>query len=618
MPWRMQRRNHHGSVSPLNVRRVDRVVLLADSLLCFTLILLGFYAAYQPPVRVRAGSDVASAPGIAAQYVGAEVCATCHRPIYDSFKKTDMGRSMSVVAGDLASVPAGHSITVWNQPLDRYYDVQSTPAGIYQSEYQKAADGSETFRNTQKLAYAIGSGRNGTSYLVTRNGYLYEAPLSFYAKTASWELSPGFEVADLAFNRPALPGCLACHSGLAQPTGPGLGSYSDPPFKELAIGCENCHGPGSLHVAQHRGQVKADAPTRTIINPGRLDPWLADNICMSCHQGRTLRVLQPGKSYADFRPGMPLDQVMAIFAAPQDPKRGSAPISPLLEHFSLMSQSKCYTATKGRMSCLTCHDPHVQPTTNAVEYYRQKCLTCHNEQSCRLPLHDRQLKTPADDCQGCHMPKQPVVGIAHSILTSHRIVKTPGEEFPNDSFIANKLDLDGLIHLDAIPGQPDQVPPLTLLRALGEIGTTDPSYVQSYVQELLLLEKQKSTDSQELSGLGWLHLSKGPNYDETQAKDFLSRAIAAGSTRPEDFLAVSEILIKEGQAADAETILFQGKSLLPYDERFYQKVCRLYISTNQYEKALAMLRSSNQLFPEDSFLRLLRQKAEQAGTAPSQ
>ena len=91
-----------------------------------------------------------------------------------------------------------------------------------------------------------------------------------------------------------------------------------------------------------------------------------------------------------------------------------------------------------------------------------------------------------------------------------------------------------------------------------------------------------------------------------------------GSTRSEDFLAVSEILVKKGQAAEAEKLLLQGKSLLPYDERFYQKLCRLYISTNQYEKALDMLRSSNQLFPEDSFLRLLWQKAEQAGKSPGQ
>jgi hypothetical protein len=593
-------------------------VLLASFLSCFTIFLFGLYFACRPPVMVQARSDVPQAPATHAEYVGAEVCAGCHRPIYDSFKKTDMGRSMSIVPNELPSVPAGHTITVRSERLNRDYDVQSTPTGVYQSEYQKAPDGSEIFRNTQKLAYAIGSGRNGTSYLVTRGGYLYEAPLSFYAKTSSWELSPGFEVADLAFNRPALPGCLTCHSGLARPTPPGLGSYADPPFKEIAIGCERCHGPGSLHVAQHKGLMPASAKTPSIVNPGRLDPWLADNICMSCHQGRALRVLQPGKDYADFRPGTPLNNVMAIFAAPLDPKGGAGPISPLLEHFSLMSLSKCYTATKGRMSCLTCHDPHVQPTTNKVEYYRQKCLTCHTEQSCRLPLHERQSQAPADDCQGCHMPKQPVTGIAHSILTSHRIVKTADEAFPSESFVANKPELGGLIHLDAIPGQADQVPPLTLFRALGEIGMTDPSYVPRYLQELLSLEKQKSTDPQVLSGLGWLHLSKGPDYDVNQAKDYLSRAIQAGSTRPEDFLAVSEILVKEGQQADAERVLLQGKSLFPYDERFYQKLCRLYISTNQYEKALNMLRSSNQLFPEDSFLRALWQKAEQAGPPPTQ
>ena len=50
------------------------------------------------------------------------------------------------------------------------------------------------------------------------------------------------------------------------------------------------------------------------------------------------------------------------------------------------------------------------------------------------------------------MPKQPVTGIAHSILTSHRIVKTPEEEFPTENFTANKVELGGLIHLNAIPG----------------------------------------------------------------------------------------------------------------------------------------------------------------------
>jgi uncharacterized protein HemY len=215
------------------------------------------------------------------------------------------------------------------------------------------------------------------------------------------------------------------------------------------------------------------------------------------------------------------------------------------------------------------------------------------------------------------MPKQPLNGIAHSILTSHRIVKTPEEAFPTESFIANKAELGGLIHLDAISGQPDQVPPLTLFHALSEIGATDPSYVPPYLQELHALEKQKSTDPLVLSGLGFLHLAKGPDYDENQAKNYFSRAIEVGSTRSDDFLVLSEILVKEGQQAESEKVLLQGKSLFPYDERFYQKLCRLYISTNQYEKALNMLRDSNQLFPEDSFLRTLRQKAEQAVQAPS-
>jgi len=38
----------------------------------------------------------------------------------------------------------------------------------------------------------------------------------------------------------------------------------------------------------------------SIVNPGRLPPALADNICMFCHQTGDVRVLKPNKSYEIF------------------------------------------------------------------------------------------------------------------------------------------------------------------------------------------------------------------------------------------------------------------------------------------------------------------------------
>jgi len=49
------------------------------------------------------------------------------------------------------------------------------------------------------------------------------------------------------------------------------------------------------------------------VNPGGVASQLANDICMSSHQGGDACVLQPGKTYQDFRPGEPLERTVAIF-----------------------------------------------------------------------------------------------------------------------------------------------------------------------------------------------------------------------------------------------------------------------------------------------------------------
>ena len=164
------------------------------------------------------------------------------------------------------------------------------------------------------------------------------------------------------------------------------------------------------------------------MNPAKLAPRLADNICVNCHQAGDARVTQPGRTYLDFQPGKWLFDTTVIF---KQPRKADQQQQDLLEHYAAMQASRCFREGAGKLSCLTCHDPHVQPAPEqAADYFRPKCLTCHTDQSCRLPLATRMAQTPPDNCIGCHMQKRRVTQISHSALTNHRIPAREGESLP--------------------------------------------------------------------------------------------------------------------------------------------------------------------------------------------
>jgi len=102
--------------------------------------------------------------------------------------------------------------------------------------------------------------------------------------------------------------------------------------------------------------VASGGARRSIVNPARLSPRLAEQICINCHQGGDARVLQPGKEYADFRPGTWLSDTLAILKMVSQRSDED-----LLEHHSAMQASKCFSGSEGKLSCFTCYDPHSQP-----------------------------------------------------------------------------------------------------------------------------------------------------------------------------------------------------------------------------------------------------------------
>jgi hypothetical protein len=543
--------------------------------------------------------------GTGAGYIGSSACAQCHTEIFDRYSQTSMGRSMSAVTPELLrTIPVEASI--YDERISRHFEVYAKDGKLYQTEFHSKADQEPTFRDTHELNWILGSGMNGFGGIVQRDGFLFQAPLSFYSKTKGWALSPGYEFGDYGFSRPILAGCIFCHSGRPRPIAVSNGHFEDPPFTELAIGCENCHGPGSAHRTSVfaggkdlKGKVLRGKDLH-IVNPARLGPTLANNICMSCHQTGDIRVLKPGKTYQDFRPGTPLDDTLSILMIP--PTRESPPQADHLEHYYSMTLSKCYRSSRGAMSCITCHDPHVEPSRDeAPRYFASKCMQCHTDKSCRLAPEARQRTNPPDNCIGCHMPKRDVQVIQHSSITNHRILARPDEPFPDITFEQTSSTLPDLIHLNPAPERKTApLPRLTLLQAYGELSETHPQYTNRYFGVLNELEHTESNNALVQSALGHRDLKDGK---VAEAARHLQLSLQIDSRQASVYGDLAEALAKLDRHDESVAALEKGIALDPFNPVLQKTLIVQLIQTKRYAEAKTALEHYLEVFPQDDFMR---------------
>jgi hypothetical protein len=560
-----------------------------------------------------------TAPGVA--YSGSHACAQCHQDIYETFRQTGMGRSMSPASEPEQPGEVKLPVTVFDKNINRYFKVYREGSDIYQGEHEADPTGKQVLLRADRLAYAIGAGELGVSYLIQHDDRWFEAPLSFYSKPRAWELSPGYQLRNQGFNKLISDDCILCHNGRPLPERsvavPHFSVGSNPPFSELAIGCENCHGPGQIHVSERLRGAPLSGPVDTsIVNPAKLPGWLANEICMICHQGGDARVLKPGKGWFDFRPGTPLDQTLAIFQVPLTPE--SAPPSPLLGAYFGMILSQCYLKSGGRLECISCHDPHIElPAGEAPAHFRSRCLGCHTEKSCKLSLESRLPHTPSDDCASCHMQKPDLKIISHAALTDHRIVAKPGEHYPESAFQLTNSKLPDLVHLDAVPDVSDDLPAVTLLEAYANLAATRPAtYQQRYLELLDQIQDVYPDNLFVLSARAKRVLWEHKPGAREQASQYLFRAVELGTTYSEDYLMLGQLLAAAGRPSEAADVLKHGLSLAPHISSFYSMLASQYLSLGQYPQANEIVRKGLNEFPDDGRLRELGKELDSSPHAP--
>jgi hypothetical protein len=337
--------------------------------------------------------------------VGSQACAGCHQEIYRKYLMTGMARSSGRVGSGsftekLPPGPIAARISGATYRLERGKDA-------YRMSFERPEAGVSGARD---LEWFIGSGNVGRSYAFAVDGFLFQAPVSYYSSVGRWDLSPGYAGSrNIELAKPVEEACLYCHASRAQPVANTQNRYLDPPFLEGGVGCERCHGNGRKHVTSHRD----------IVNPARLDAARRDSICQQCHLTGAARVPRPGRRVGTFRPGDLLSDHIAVFV--WEPAGGERTAT---DHSEQLARSKCKSVSGDRLWCGTCHDPHsTPPESERVAFYRASCLGCHARKGCSLAAQTRAAA--GDDCASCHMPKGRSREGEHVAYTDHTILRRP-------------------------------------------------------------------------------------------------------------------------------------------------------------------------------------------------
>jgi hypothetical protein len=339
-------------------------------------------------------------------FVGDAVCARCHGEIAQTYSQHPMGRSMTTSEGVMPDV-SGLVFAV----IDLEYSIERRDGRVFHQETQRAPSGVVRSRTEAEVRYVIGSGTHGYSFVVERQGGLFQSPIAWYSRARKWDLAPTYRESNLHFDRKITPQCLFCHSNRFEEI-----ERQPLVFRGLSIGCERCHGPGELHS---RRPAFVDGQDLSIVNPAKLEPaYLRENVCEQCHfQGRG-RVEMSDRSYLTYRPGLPLEEFLSIFATPYNPTKPNR----IVGQVEQMRASGCFQRSGGKLGCTACHDPHRLPSpAERIAYYQNRCAECHTDRGCTLPREVRVVRSPEDDCTSCHMPLLPVVDVAHTALTNHSI-----------------------------------------------------------------------------------------------------------------------------------------------------------------------------------------------------
>ncbi len=383
-----------------------------------------------PDPRLAPGVPLNAHPD--SKYAGDTSCVICHEEITRRYSGHAMANTLVPASVADPKEKSGNRFASF-QSGGMTFSLRREGEKLWHRE-ELEKNGKCLVSQEELVSVGMGSGQRGRSYLVEKDGRFFQSPISWYGTKDIWDLSPGFGK-DRHFSRNVNAQCLYCHAGESSTVEPFNPKFAPLTKKSLGIGCERCHGPAADHVNywfEHAGPPPSEQgqPDPTIVNPKRLEPGPRDSVCNQCHLQGAMRVERRGRTQREFRPGLELEDFWSVLVKhPAVADKFKA-----VGQVEQMESSQCHQKSGGAMGCITCHDPHGEPSAVETDnFYRQKCAQCHTvagkkgkAKECSAPGAERQAK--ADACARCHMPKNGANDIVHVALTDHSLARTPAKD----------------------------------------------------------------------------------------------------------------------------------------------------------------------------------------------
>ena len=475
--------------------------------------------------------------------LAAHPCESCHPKEVAGYSRSAMARSLrrpgKEPSGTFTSAGSGTRFTI---RLDN--------TGVWQ-RMERAGEVSE-----YPVAYVIGSGSHAAGYLIQVGDHLFQSPICYYTNHREYGLAPGFErIGAPDFTRPVGEECVLCHSGRPLYVRGTANQYTRPVFTEEAISCERCHGGSGEHLNR--------PVAGSIVNPAKLAPAARDSICEQCHLAGVTRVLNPDKSFGDFRPGERLEETFTVYV------RGGARTFKVISHAEQLALSACARNSQGRLWCGTCHDPHPRATAT-LETYSGRCQTCHQG---KLP----QSHPTGTTCVSCHMTRRQAQDGGHTVFTDHRITRRPQSDEPGSP------SEDLVVWRD--PASALQTRNLALAYVSAGISGRSPAQIVRGYRMLTEVQRAAPSDIGVLRGIGRaLLLGKEP-LEALKAFERVLQLMPDNATSEED---AGVACLESGQVEKAATHLELALELDPLQLSAATALQAVYRRQGENEKAAAV------------------------------